>query len=302
MNRILGALAILLVVGTIADAVGAEKKFEKKFSVEPGGTLNVKTDVGSVSIVGTDAKEVSVYAIVNGRQRDVDEFEITADQAGNNIQITGKGRRSGKWWNWGSNDVDAWFTIKVPREYNARMHTAGGNIEASKLKGKLQGGTSGGDIVLDDIAGTVELETSGGNIRVKNVEGQLTMGTSGGNIRIEDVKGDVDVSTSGGNIALNTIEGKVRAETSGGHISMRVKDSYKGIFAETSGGNIDIAVPKNIAANVDAGTSGGEVVCDLPITMKGRFDGSELRGTINGGGNIIHAHTSGGNIRIKAID
>ena len=112
----------------------------------------------------------------------------------------------------------------------------------------------------------------------------------------------MDVNTSGGDIVLSAIEGKVRAETSGGNITMKVNESNKGIFAETSGGNIDIALPKNIFATVDASTSGGEVTCDYPITMKGKLDESRIRGTINGGGNPIHAHTSGGNIWIRGVE
>ena len=296
------ALCLLVVAVAVLTAFGGEKTFEKKFSVTPGGTFTLKVDFGSVKVEGTDAKEVSIYAKLDGRQRDLDEFEISASQSGNDVSVIGKNRRGSKWWNWGNNDLDAWFTIRVPREFNLRTETAGGNIEIANIKGRVDGGTSGGDIVLSGITGAINLETSGGNIRVQKIEGQLAMETSGGDIRIAEVKGDVDVNTSGGNIVLNTIEGKVRAETSGGNISVRVKETNKGIYAETSGGNIDIFVPTNIAANLDASTSGGEVTCDFPITMKGKIDESEIRGTINGGGSTIRAHTSGGNIRIRGME
>ncbi len=304
MNRATRSIALFLFVLAIsfAAATGAEKTFEKKFTVTSAGTFSIKTDFGSVNIVGTDAKEVSISALMKGRQRDIDEFDITANQTGDGVEVYGKSRRSRKWWSWSSNDMDVWFTIKVPKDYNLRMETSGGDISVGSVKGKVNGGTSGGDITLTDIAGAIDLETSGGNIRVEKIQGTLHMETSGGDIKISEVKGDVDVNTSGGNITLNTIEGKVRAETSGGNITMKVKESNKGIYAETSGGNIDIMLPKTISANLNASTSGGEVTCDLPITMSGKFDESEMRGTINGGGNPIHAHTSGGDIRIRGME
>ncbi|MBI5473376.1 MAG: DUF4097 family beta strand repeat protein [Ignavibacteriae bacterium] len=304
MNHFSGKIALFLFIFAVsfAAALAGEKTFDKKFAVTPGGTFAIKTDVGNVDIVGTDSKEVSVYATVEGRQRDVDEFEIAASQSSAGIEVTGKMPRKSKWFNWGNNSLNVSFTIKVPKEFNLRMETSGGDIHVGSVQGTLNGGTSGGNITLNAITGSIDLETSGGDIRVEKVTGQLRMETSGGDIRIADVKGDVDVNTSGGNVTLNMIEGKVRAETSGGNITMKVKASNKGVHAETSGGNIDIMLPKNINANIDAATSGGEVSCDFPITMSGKISESRIRGTVNGGGSTIYAHTSGGNVRIRGME
>lgn len=305
MNRFVRSVALFLsvLIVSVAAVRSGEKTFDQTFSVTSGGTLTLKTDVGSVEIEGVEGgKEVSVHAVVRGHQRDVDEFEITANTTTTGVEVLGKSLRAKRWWRFGSDDVDVSFTIKVPREYNIRTSTAGGDVVISSVKGKIDGGTSGGNLTLSDVNGVVDLETSGGDIRAEKVEGLLRMGTSGGNIRINDVKGDVDVSTSGGNIMLGPVAGKVRAETSGGNITVRVMQTNNGIHAETSGGNIDIVVPADIAANIDAETSGGEVVCDLPITMSGRMSESRIRGTVNGGGQVIYAHTSGGNVRIRSSE
>jgi hypothetical protein len=41
------------------------------------------------------------------------------------------------------------------------------------------------------------------------------------------------------------------------------------------------------------------VSCDLPVTVRGERDRSELRGGLNGGGAPLRARTSGGSIRIS---
>jgi hypothetical protein len=53
--------------------------------------------------------------------------------------------------------------------------------------------------------------------------------------------------------------------------------------------------------DVDASTSGGRVSSDLPVvtTVQGEQKKNELRGKINGGGPLVKAHTSGGNVRIE---
>ena len=63
-----------------------------------------------------------------------------------------------------------------------------------------------------------------------------------------------------------------------------------------------IAIAKSVAAMIDASTSGGDVICDLPVTVSGKISESRIKGTLNGGGELIYAHTSGGNVRIKPLD
>lgn len=295
--------ALIVSAVLVVAAYGAEKKYEKKFTVNPGATFTVRADVGSVSVEGGNTKEVSILVKVEGRQRDLDPIDISASQTASGVELRLRNNeKAEKWFNWGNSHIDAQIAVTVPRDQNLSLSTAGGNIEIKHINGRVGGGTSGGNLELNDIAGTVELQTSGGDIRASNVTGQLTMETSGGNITIKDVKGDVDVNTSGGNVMLNSIVGRIRAETSGGNIAVTVKESNKGVHAETSGGNIDLMLPKGISATVDATTSGGEVTCDFPITMQGKLDESRIRGTINGGGNKIYAHTSGGSIRIRGIE
>jgi hypothetical protein len=294
-------LAAAFLVAFSVDAGAADKKFEKKYTVGSGGTLTVATDVGSVKIIGSSGNEVAVTATMNGRERDVENFEITTDQSGNNVSVKGRLRKGGGWF-WNSTDLDVEFVITVPHEYSLQMNTSGGDISVSDLKGVVKGKTSGGNIGVGGVEGDVDLETSGGEVEAEKCKGKIHMETSGGDIRIMTITGDVDVNTSGGNVRIHEVEGKVHAETSGGNIVLKVLGTNKGVHAETSGGNIDIVMPKSITANIDAATSGGEVMCDMPVTISGRIDESRVKGTINGGGNVIYAHTSGGNVHIRTTE
>jgi DUF4097 and DUF4098 domain-containing protein YvlB len=294
------ALGLLAMIVT-ATAVCAQKRFEKKFQVSPRGTLTLGTDAGTVKIIGTSSNEVSVVADIRGREKDVENFEITAEQSGNNVDVQGKLRKGSSWF-WNSVDIDVEYTVSVPHEYSVKMHTAGGNIGVSDLKGKVDGKTSGGNVSIGGAEGEIDLETSGGNVDAEKCTGALRMRTSGGEITVRAITGDVDLGTSGGDVKISDVEGKVRAETSGGSMFVKVKGPNKGVFAETSGGDIEIVVSKSVAATIDAATSGGSVHFDFPVTLSGQIDESRVRGTLNGGGNTIHAHTSGGDVRFRAAD
>lgn len=290
---------LILLLCAAAAAPGAESRYEKKFTVSPGGTLRLETEAGSVRVTGTPSSEVEVIADLRGRARDVEDFKVTATQSGSDVEVTGMGKRSG-WFFWSNGDLDVQFTIRVPQEYNLRIATAGGDVDVAGLKGSVDSRTSGGNVMVSEVDGKVVSKTSGGDVRAEKVTGQLRMQTSGGNVRIHTVRGDVDAHTSGGNVQVMDVDGKVEASTSGGNVTVKIVGENKGVNARTSGGDVEIVVGPDVAATIDAATSGGSVECDLPITMQGKFDESRLRGTIHGGGEVVYARTSGGNIRIRA--
>jgi hypothetical protein len=296
-------LSAIAIIAAVASTTGSAevKTFEKKFQVGAGGTLSLATESGSVSVTGGSGSEVIVTAHIEGRSGDVAKFVIEANQSGNNVDVTGKAPKD--FWRFlrGGN-LDVRFTVTVPRTYNVRLETAGGDVKVSTLTGRVDGATSGGNVSIDHVEGASTLETSGGDIRVDAVKGDVKAETSGGNVKVKNVVGDVHGETSGGDIAAEDVEGKVRLETSGGNVAITVRGANKGIHAETSGGNVTIMISKNVGAVIDAGTSGGEVVCDLPVMVSGKISEDRVKGTVNGGGELIYAHTSGGNVRIKPLD
>jgi hypothetical protein len=302
MHKFYVAAIIALLVVAVTGVAGAEQKtFEKKFAVSPGGTLSVATDIGTVKVKGGSGSEVVVTARMEGRSGDIEKFVIEASQNGNSVNVTGQMPKS-FWRLFGNHNFDVEFTITVPKAFGVRLQTSGGDVQVADLAGKVDGETSGGDVTVTEIVGNATLGTSGGDIRIEGVKGDIKAETSGGNVKIRNVVGNVDGETSGGNIAAEDVEGKVRLETSGGNVTIKVRGTNKGVHAETSGGNVTIMISKNVGATIDAGTSGGEVVCDLPVTVTGKISESHVKGTVNGGGEMIYAHTSGGNVQIKVLE
>jgi len=297
--RLIVVMAVMLIATTAL--FGAERKYEKKYQVSPGGTLVVSTDQGSVNVVGTGSSEVSILVELQGREGEVENFQITSEQTPSGVEVQGRRNKSG--WSWlGGSNLEARFTISVPREYHLKLRTSGGDVDVKEIKGRVEGKTSGGNVRTRATEGATELQTSGGDITAEDLKGDLRAQTSGGDVRIKKIVGGVEAGTSGGNVSVDDVEGSVKAETSGGNVSVSVRGSNKGVHAETSGGNVTIAIAKSVGATIDASTSGGEVECDLPVTVTGKIKSTSIRGTVNGGGNTIYAHTSGGDVRIRGLE
>ncbi len=302
MHKILVPSVLALVLALLWGTATAEQKsFDKKFQVTPGGTLTVSTDIGNVKVSAGSGSEVAVTVRMEGRSGDLEKFVIDANQSGNSVSVTGKMPKS-FWRFFNNHNLDVEFTVTVPKNYNVRLSTSGGDVSIAGITGTVNGETSGGNVSISQIEGTAKLETSGGDIHVDGVKGDIKAETSGGDVKVRNVVGNVEGETSGGNIAAEDVDGKVRLETSGGNVMIKVRGANKGIHAETSGGNVTVMISKKVGAMIDAGTSGGEVVCDLPVTVSGKIAEDHVKGTVNGGGELIYAHTSGGNVEIRSMD
>ncbi|HWK75835.1 MAG TPA: DUF4097 family beta strand repeat-containing protein [Povalibacter sp.] len=327
----------LALLSTLTHA--AEKRLDRTFTVQPGGKLTVDTDGSDITVRGTDSDQVTVHIVVTGSQSALDRLTLSAEPSAEGVAVTTRSSRH-DWLDWlrSGGGRNAKISVSVPKRYQVGLKTSGGDLLIEQLEGTATGTTSGGDvrvgnvsgnvrmrtsggnIVASDIGGDLHIKTSGGDITVRAVTGQLDAETSGGDIRMEQVHGpvrahtssgdivadvirsDADLDSSGGNIKAS-VDGRIRAATSGGNVDVELLGVNRGIEVSTSGGNILLHVPRNVAGVVDASTSGGSVVSDLPVTTvisSGGRVSRKLNGTINGGGEPIKARTSGGDIQLRA--
>jgi Putative adhesin len=295
------SLLMILAAAFIASvALSAEKTFDKRFDVAPGGHLRLDADFGSVNLVGGAGHEVAIHAQMDGSDAFLAHLDITAEQASSGVTVTARAGH-GSWFDWfGFGERRMRFTIEVPRDYSVELRTAGGYLDVRNLNAPVRGATSGGSIVVRDVTGPVEMHTSGGSIAAERLNGTTELRTSGGSISVTDATGDLDVHTSGGGIHLMNIDASVTAATSGGSVHAEVR-SNRGISLSTSGGTIGLLLPGNVGASIDASTSGGRVYWKLPLSSTEAVDHSHLRGVLNGGGKQVVLHTSGGNIDLGPL-
>jgi hypothetical protein len=150
----------------------------------------------------------------------------------------------------------------------------------------------------------VDLDTSGGALTVKGQRASAVRAdTSGGGITVDGGSGDIDVDTSGGGIRVGRALSALRADTSGGSITVDyIGPSATVVGLDTSGGGITVGLDPRASLRISAETSGGGVSVDgLPLTVQSR-DRRRISGTLNDGAGTLQAHTSGGSIRIAAVD
>ncbi len=287
-------MAAAMIFFVSAAARGAED-IDRSFDMAPGGLLELETDAGSIDI-RTDDKD-SVRVSVERSGKNADDLDVSFEQSGNKLKITGDWNEDKKGW-WGGTSIKVRFKITLPREFDLDLSTSGGSISVSDLNGELRAHTSGGSLRFGQIEGQIKAHTSGGSIQVAGGGAKVDVHTSGGSIDIGDVSGPVVAKTSGGSISIDKVSGSIDASTSGGSVRANINSPLNSKSSlSTSGGTVHVTIAKSLALDIDAVAGSGGVRSEIPVDGQTRAD-RKLRGSINGGGVKLSLRSGGGGIRI----
>lgn len=216
-------------------------------------------DLSSGDVTVTYWDKSEVYIKIFGNEKAFDKMNFTLNGDEESVEVIGEKKSSTSSW---FSNINVEVEIKVPSNFNLDINTAGGDIRCGGINGRAQLNTSGGDVWADKFSG------------------------------------DLYTSTSGGDVFLFCNNAFIEAETSGGDINLEYSGDNLGIELSTSGGDIDIKLPDDFKATMDISTSGGDVSCSLNMSNIKKSYGSSLAGDINGGGEKLNAHTSGGDITV----
>lgn len=269
---------------------------EKTFNTTPGKSFKLKAYSGDVTITTSDEPQVYIKILGNERAEKKVKFDFAESDEG--VTVTTTGHDNWNFFNF-NRGVKLRFEIRLPRNYNAKISTSGGDIKLEDLSGRIELGSSGGDIVIKNTNGNTVISTSGGEVNLDNTTGSLDLKTSGGDIKATGFNGDVSAYTSGGGITLRGGNGKIDASTSGGDVNLDYTGQNMGIHLETSGGNITLKLPQDFSANAKMSTSGGSIHCDFPGNNVTNVSSGKYEADLNNGGNELIAKTSGGDISVS---
>ena len=269
---------------------GDSTDISQSFDVTPGGQLTMNVDRGSVRITAADQNTVTVHLTrdVTGASDTeasniLEEEHVKFIQTGSQISITADNppelRHSGLFHH---PNLEAQYEITVPRHFNARADTMGGDVNVTGVQGSADVRTMGGNLTCKDIGGDLKAQTMGGNVRTGGCKGRMDLQTMGGSINIDRFTGPcVDATTSGGSVSAEF----VAAPTADSKL-------------HTMGGSVTVWLPDNAALQLDGRTFGGSVRSDFPVDIKNGFGNDTLSGSINGGGPLLKMDTEGGSVEV----
>jgi hypothetical protein len=158
----------------------------------------------------------------------------------------------------------------VPRRFNIRVESSGGEIDIENVEGEFTGSTGGGEITIDRGRGHAELSTGGGAVTVTNSTMSGRVSTGGGGVILQGVDGGLRGSSGSGQVIygeegltyskpdrdgiVRTSNGRVIVNKSGGSVSIGAAPN--GATISTGGGSVTVG---RAGAGVSVRTGGGDV-------------------------------------------
>lgn len=263
----------MMLMFTSGCAPGPTETREDSFTVAGYCRVVVSSENGSIEVNAGAGNEVIVQATL----RDAPRVKYELSQVGETITVDAKMIR--RWWSLSTGGTD--IRLTVPQSTDVELRTSNGDIELRGIAGTGTFATSNGDIVMDSVKGDFDGTTSNGRIEVNAVEGRLMLRTSNGKVNLHEAMGEFDVETSNGGISYSG------SMTAGGTNRL-----------VTSNGSVVVQFRGDPSVVLDAETSNGDVICELPIQATVVKD-ERLVGKIGGGEADLYIRTSNGDVTIK---
>jgi DUF4097 and DUF4098 domain-containing protein YvlB len=274
-----GICIALLAAGPLAATVHAED-YAKSFSVANRANVHVNTNDGSVTVTTGEAKQVEFRVEYRGYELDK-TLHIESHQQGDEIELTA---RISKFQFSLGTIRRLHIEVRMPKEADLRVESGDGAVKA------------------DGLVGTVDLRTGDGSVTVNSLRGVVRLHTGDGAIDASDLDGKCDAVSGDGRIRLTGRFDVLRAKSGDGRMDVSALHGSRldSSWSISSGdGGIDVALPSDLSADIDASTHDGHITSDIPITVEGVISKSRVRGKMNGGGQTLTIRTGDGSVHLK---
>ncbi len=122
-----------------------------------------------------------------------------------------------------------------------------------------------------------------------------------GTIEISGVRGPVQASTVNGTVSARNLAADAKIETVNGTVVAAFDrlDGVKSISVQAVNGKVEVVLPANANAEVNAESVNGHIQADKLAVKKNWPIGSELHGKLGTGATRVKAETVNGSIRVK---
>ena len=284
--RVVGmVLAGVLLGGGLLVAPGVARADEvaKTFTVSGHARVRVQTDDGSVRVSTGDIKQVEIRVEYSGYKLDRD-LQVSTSQNGDSVEVIAKTRGGGNWFNFGARHSSVRVEVHMPKDADLEVASGDGSVEADSINGNLDVKTGDGHISVQGAKGNIRLHTGDGHIEGRALDGRAEITTGDGHVNVEGRFDALTIKTGDGSVTARAGKGSTVAAPWNIH---------------TGDGSVDLDLPGEMQANLDASTHDGRISLGIPVMVEGTFSSTKILGKMNGGGQTIVVRTGDGSIHLN---
>jgi DUF4097 and DUF4098 domain-containing protein YvlB len=290
------ASAVLFVLAVLAPLAKAEE-WTKSYPTSGRPNVTVETNDGSLRISTSDTKQVEFIVDYEGYKVDKD-LHIESRQDADRVQLIA---RVSSHWGIFIHPRSIRIEVRMPKDADLRVDTGDGSVETQPVNGTVKIHTGDGSVRTQAVSGDVNIDTGDGSITLEGANGDVRLRTGDGHIDARNIDGKLDATSGDGHIKIDGRFDALNIKTGDGSIDARILPGSKlisGWSIHTGDGSVDLVLPNELQADIDASTNDGRISLGFPVTVEGTFSNSKLHGKLNGGGQPLTIHTGDGSIRL----
>ena len=200
------ALAVL----TLAVPALAQEETEhvtRTVKIDPGGTLQLKSFSGHVTITGSNRSDIAIDAVRRGTRERLNRIKLDIRTEGSTVVVEANHHDSS--WDH-DNVVSTDFEIQVPTRTNLDVNVFSSPVEVRGVEGSHKIHTFSAQIHLADVAGPIDAHTFSGGVDIQAKSWQdrqvIDVNTFSGSveIRVPD--------TARGSVSFNSFSGRLTSD------------------------------------------------------------------------------------------
>lgn len=255
---------VALAVSLIAVLPARADEWSKTYNLNGKPQLRIETSDANIRITTWDQNTIEAKVITEHYKIGEGGIRVEEHQNGDSVEIDVHYPHHNFNLEWGQHKVD--IIVQMPHEGRVNLRTGDGKIDIAGLKGDM------------------DLHTGDGSENLESVDGKLHASTGDGHINAQGRFDELELKTGDGHVDVRAAGGSSLAA---------------GWRLETGDGSVSLAVPGELAADVDLHTNDGHIDLDMPITTEGQIRQNEVRGKLNGGGSSLTIRTGDGSIHLR---
>jgi DUF4097 and DUF4098 domain-containing protein YvlB len=280
----MGLAGMALVGGLLAAPGTRAEEVSKTFTVNGHAQVRVTTDDGAVRVSTGDVQQVQIRVVYTGYRLDKD-LRVETSQNGNSVEVQAK-TGNGNWFNFGVKHTSLRVEVHMPKDADLQVNTGDGAVEADSIIGNLDVQTGDGHIAVQGAKGNIRLRSGDGHIEGRGLDGRADITTGDGSVDIEGRFDGLNIKTGDGSVTARAGKGSM------------VSSPWN---IRTGDGSVDLDLPGELQANLDASTNDGRISLGIPVMVEGTFSSTKIFGKMNGGGQAIVVRTGDGSIRLNKV-
>jgi DUF4097 and DUF4098 domain-containing protein YvlB len=280
--------ALLLTAATVyiclSAAHAADTRKETKIDIATGGTVNIVSGGGSITLHSGLGHQLLVTYTLHSAKVEVDQNASANRQRVELITHALPGEKPT------ADEAKVDYDVTVPAGVSVNVSTTSASITADGVNAEIGLSSETGQITVRNIAKS--------HVRVRSMTAP---------VNLKDVTmSRVDIQSTGGAVQLTNVTGqRIAVGTSSGNIEYIGDCSGGGDYILTThSGAIDVTLPATASVDLSARSTNGQVENAFPLQEKTHNSfvprqGRSFAGTSNSGSSSVELQSFSGKIRVK---